>query len=153
MATDKQTAANRQNAQKSTGPKTPEGRAAARLNSLKHGLTAKTLVLPGESEEDFNTSSIPSPKSTSTTPPPQPEDALVTQLAMATWRLRRLYHQEAGFYTRKSVLSAPSPSRRSKLGLLCTPSHPTPQPEPFQSTLPNEPSISTSHGINNSDVS
>jgi hypothetical protein len=53
MATDRQIAANRLNAQKSTGPKTPEGRATVRLNSLTHGLTAKTLVLPGESEEDF----------------------------------------------------------------------------------------------------
>ena len=53
MATDRQIAANRENALKSTGPRTPEGRAAVRLNSLTHGLTAKTLVLPGESEEDF----------------------------------------------------------------------------------------------------
>jgi len=41
MATDRQIAANRKNAQKSTGPKTPEGRAAVRLNGVKHGLTAK----------------------------------------------------------------------------------------------------------------
>src|ERR1700680_94679 len=27
------------------------------------------------------------------------EEALVVQLALANWRLRRLYHQEAGFYT------------------------------------------------------
>ena len=53
MATEKQTAANRLNAQKSTGPRTPEGRAAVRLNGVTHGLTAKTLVLKGESEDDF----------------------------------------------------------------------------------------------------
>jgi len=44
MATEKQFEANRQNAQKSTGPKTPEGRAAVRLNGVKHGLTAETIV-------------------------------------------------------------------------------------------------------------
>ena len=54
MATDKQIAANRLNAQKSTGPKTPEGRAAVRLNAIKHGLTAQSLVLPGENPEDFD---------------------------------------------------------------------------------------------------
>ncbi len=53
MATEKQFEANRQNAQKSTGPKTPEGRAAVRLNGVKHGLTAETIVLKGESQADF----------------------------------------------------------------------------------------------------
>jgi predicted metallopeptidase len=53
MATDKQIAANRLNAQKTTGPRTPEGRAAVRLNGVTHGLTAQTLVLKGEGESDF----------------------------------------------------------------------------------------------------
>ncbi len=44
---------NRLNAQKSTGPKTPEGKARSRFNALKHGLAAKTLVLPGEDPEVF----------------------------------------------------------------------------------------------------
>ena len=42
---------NRQNAQKSTGPRTDEGKAASRGNSLKHGLTATTIApvdTPGE---------------------------------------------------------------------------------------------------------
>ena len=97
MATQAQIDANRLNAQKSTGPKTPEGRAAVRLNGIKHGLTAQTLVLPGESQADF-TALLDSyqDEHQPTTPT---EEAVVTQLAMATWRLRRLYHQEAGFYT------------------------------------------------------
>ena len=53
MATEAQIAANQLNAQKSTGPKTPEGRAAVRLNGLKHGLTSATLVIRGEKESDF----------------------------------------------------------------------------------------------------
>jgi hypothetical protein len=53
MPSDRQLATNKKNAQKSTGPKTPEGRVAVRLNGVKHGLTAATLVLPGESESDF----------------------------------------------------------------------------------------------------
>ena len=99
MATQSQIDANRRNAQKSTGPKTPEGRAAVRLNSLTHGLTAKTLVLPGESAEDFQT--LFDSLAAEHDPATPPEHAVVTQLAMATWRLRRLYHQEAGFYAYK----------------------------------------------------
>src|SRR5438132_62932 len=38
MATEKQIEANRQNAQKSTGPKSDEGKEQSRANSLKHGL-------------------------------------------------------------------------------------------------------------------
>jgi len=97
MATDKQTAANRLNAQKSTGPRTPEGRAAVRLNGVKHGLTAETIVLKGESESDFT--GLLDSLEAEHDPATPTEEALVVQLAMATWRLRRLYHQEAGFYT------------------------------------------------------
>jgi hypothetical protein len=97
VATEKQFEANRQNAQKSTGPKTPEGRAAVRLNGVKHGLTAETIVLKGESQADFtNLLDSFEAEHAPTTPT---EEALVVQLALATWRLRRLYHQEAGFYT------------------------------------------------------
>jgi len=41
-------AANRSNAQKSTGPRTAAGKSRARLNALKHGVTAQIPVLPGE---------------------------------------------------------------------------------------------------------
>jgi hypothetical protein len=50
MASPAQIAANRQNALKSTGPKTEEGKARARGNALKHGFTARRIVpvLPHE---------------------------------------------------------------------------------------------------------
>src|SRR5713101_7710330 len=99
VATDKQFEANRLNAQKSTGPKTPEGRAAVRLNGVTHGLTAETIVLKGESEADFT--GLLDSYEAEHAPATPTEQALVVQLAMATWRLRRLYHQEAGFYTFK----------------------------------------------------
>src|ERR1700737_1828754 len=99
VATDKQIAANRLNALKSTGPRTPEGRAAVRLNGVKHGLTAETLVLKGESESDFT--ELLDSLEAEHAPVTPTEEALVVQLAMATWRLRRLYHAEAGFYSYK----------------------------------------------------
>ncbi len=96
MATERQIEANRRNAQKSTGPNTPEGRAAVRLNGIKHGLTAETLVLPGESQSEFHEllDSLES-EHRPTTPT---EELLVRQMAMASWRLRRLYHIEAAFF-------------------------------------------------------
>ena len=48
MATLAQTLANQANARKSTGPRTQEGKDAARRNALKHGLASETLVLPDE---------------------------------------------------------------------------------------------------------
>jgi hypothetical protein len=44
---------NRRNAQKSTGPRTPEGKDRARFNALKHGMDAKMPVRPGEDAEAY----------------------------------------------------------------------------------------------------
>jgi len=43
-----QLAANRANAQLSTGPSTPAGKAKSSQNALKHGLTGNTVLLPHE---------------------------------------------------------------------------------------------------------
>jgi hypothetical protein len=45
--------ANRRNAQKSSGPRTAEGKERVRLNAVKHGLTATTVVLPHEDAEAY----------------------------------------------------------------------------------------------------
>ena len=42
---------NAKNAQKSTGPSTPEGLAISRANAITHGLTAKHLALPSEDKD------------------------------------------------------------------------------------------------------
>ena len=48
MASPAQILANRENAQRSSGPKTVEGKQAAGRNSLRHGLTGAQIVIPGE---------------------------------------------------------------------------------------------------------
>ena len=51
-ATPAQIHANRQNAVRSTGPKSVEGKETARRNALKHGLTGGGVVIPGEDEQE-----------------------------------------------------------------------------------------------------
>jgi hypothetical protein len=53
MASERMIASNGKNARKSCGPKTVEGKNVVRQNALKHGLTARTLVVLGECEDDF----------------------------------------------------------------------------------------------------
>ena len=53
MSTPAQIEANQANAQLSTGPVTPEGKAAVSKNALKTGLTGRTVLLPTEDAERY----------------------------------------------------------------------------------------------------
>ncbi len=50
---EKQTAANQKNSEKSTGPRTPEGKRNSKFNAFKHGMTARSVLLPGEKAEEL----------------------------------------------------------------------------------------------------
>ena len=53
MVSEKQKQANVQNAQLSTGPVTPDGKAVVARNAIKHGIFAKDLVITaGDGRED-----------------------------------------------------------------------------------------------------
>ena len=54
MSTQAKIHANRLNAQKSTGPNTPQGKAVVSQNALKHGLSARHDVITTESQADFD---------------------------------------------------------------------------------------------------
>jgi len=53
MATIPQMEANRLNAQKSTGPRSAEGKASSRFNAYKHGAYARAHIIPGEDQADL----------------------------------------------------------------------------------------------------
>ena len=53
MASTAQVLANRLNAQKSTGPRTPEGKAVISQNAVRHGLLAREVVIKGEDPGEF----------------------------------------------------------------------------------------------------
>src|SRR5437667_2383271 len=88
MSSQKQIDANRLNAQKSTGPNTPEGRDAVRFNALRHGLTAKHAVLENENEQEFQ--EMLEAFEAEHQPIGPTENLLVQQMVMAAWRLQRL---------------------------------------------------------------
>jgi hypothetical protein len=96
MATRKQRAANRRNAQLSTGPKTPEGKAAVRLNALKHGLTVEDAVIFEEDREAFN--DLFNTLLDDLLPVGPLETAFVHQIVMAQWRLARCRKLETGIF-------------------------------------------------------
>ena len=54
MSTEAQIKANRENAKKSTGPRTARGKEVVSQNALKHGLCAKKNVIRSESQEEFD---------------------------------------------------------------------------------------------------
>jgi len=97
MLSDRKIEANRQNAQHSTGPSTPEGCAAVRLNGLKHGLCAETIVVPGEDPAQFE--AMLDAYRAEYQPATPSAEFLVRQVAMADWRLLRLHRIEASFHT------------------------------------------------------
>src|SRR6202158_2773580 len=78
----------RANGAKSRGPVTPEGRAASSRNSLQHGFAAKSVVLPTESQEDFQ--SLLDSYTDQFHPQGGVEMDLVQTMAAARWRLRRI---------------------------------------------------------------
>jgi hypothetical protein len=107
MISERQLEANRRNAAKSNGPITSEGRAAVRLNALKHGLTAAEIILPTTEDklefEQFQASFVEECQ-----PVGPIEHVLVEDIVTARWRLNRIRKMEPGFFalgllSRKSV--------------------------------------------------
>jgi hypothetical protein len=93
MATAKQAAASRADAQKSTGQPTTQGQAASRYNALKHGIHPEHEIMFDESARDLAELSAEYHEHHS---PADPEQRLlVDTLIHNEWRLRRMRRVEA----------------------------------------------------------
>jgi hypothetical protein len=84
---------NRANARHSTGPTSQQGKLVARCNSLRDGLTAKTLVLPNENPEEVQARVDAWHQSCQ--PQGHVEEELVDQMALASQRLQRIVRAES----------------------------------------------------------
>lgn len=93
MTTKKQAAANRENAAKSTGPKTAAGKAKSAQNATKHGILSDVVVAGHEDADLFG--SLKDGLMREYEPQSSVEYVLVERLALLFWRERRLAHAEA----------------------------------------------------------
>ena len=96
MSSKRKSAANRRNAQLSTGPKTEEGKAASAQNATTHGLSSSFTVLPHEDPSAY--AQLLETLQKELTPATEHEKFLVTQMAESRWRLDRTNRFEAVAY-------------------------------------------------------
>src|SRR2546425_5365468 len=87
MASAAQTAANRCNALKSTGPRTARGKAVVSRNALKHGLRSQATLLPREDADQFL--ALVALFRAEHQPADSLQEACVLQMASAVWRVNR----------------------------------------------------------------
>jgi len=96
LISDKQKAANRENAQHSSGPKTPEGKAAVRFNALTWTLRARSLILPDEDHADYQ--QLWNNLEEDWQPENHSERHYLDQMANAQWLLTRMAASESRVY-------------------------------------------------------
>ena len=96
MTTSKQAEANRRNALQSTGPRSPKGKARAAKNALKHGLLARTTLLPDEDGEALE--DLRGGVHADLHPAGELDAHLVDRIVDALWRLQRIRRVEGGVY-------------------------------------------------------
>lgn len=134
---ERQLAANRANARKSTGPRTPEGKEQVSTNAIKHGLIAHRLLLPNDPEESAaELEALRARFQEEIQPQSVLEQILIERLAACYWRLRRIYQFETN-----SILRARDESHtvwaemaRSYTQIRCFPAQ-LPGDDPFDKIL------------------
>jgi len=96
IISEKQQKANRQNAQHSTGPATPEGRAAVRFNALTYGLRTRATILPDENVADY--SSLWDELEADWQPQNRTERSYLETMVTSQWLLARVAASEQKIY-------------------------------------------------------
>lgn len=78
------------------GPKTPEGKARSAMNAARHGLTAETIVLPGEESSSFE--ELLADYVHLFAPDNRFELDLIHELAATRWRMQRAWCLETTMF-------------------------------------------------------
>jgi hypothetical protein len=104
-------ATNRANSLHSTGPRTEPGKQRSSLNALRHGLTARTAVLPTEDSEVYQRHIQQFLDEYAPATPT--ETQLVHEIANTAWRLNRIPLLEAALFS-------PSPNPQTLIPQLAT---------------------------------
>jgi hypothetical protein len=99
MSTQRKINSARANGAKSHGPITGQGRKTSSMNALKHGLTAKTVVLSNENDDEYNGLLESYVQELQPTGPVEMD--LVVEMANAKWRQRRLHNMETELFERQ----------------------------------------------------
>ena len=99
---DRRSMTSKLNAQRSTGPRTPEGKAAARLNAMRHGLYSEVCLIDGETEADLIT--FGKRIRAEFAPVGEFELMLADKIVATAWRLRRLVQVEAALFDNEKSL-------------------------------------------------
>ncbi|MEO8371585.1 MAG: hypothetical protein ABI806_20525 [Candidatus Solibacter sp.] len=107
MATQAQLTANRANAQRSTGPRSVEGKSVSRFNALQHGVDAASIALPGEDPAAYQ--ALVDAYDQTYPLHTVMHRFLVDNLIRADWHKRRLQPLEAGL-VRKLLDETPGAS-------------------------------------------
>ena len=93
MSSAAQAVANRENTNRSTGPRTESGKAVSRLNALRHGATSKAVVLPGEDPAEYER--FEKALLADLRPATAAETTQAQRVASLSWRLQRMYDMES----------------------------------------------------------
>jgi hypothetical protein len=96
LISEKQQEANRQNAQHSTGPTSPAGKDAVRLNALKYGLRARDLIIFDEDPEEYK--QLAADLEGDWRPQSRTESLLLEQMTTSQWLLARISRGESRIY-------------------------------------------------------
>jgi len=113
MATTAQTNANRENAKKSTGPRTPEGKTISSRNSLVHGMTSVKFLPPDADPQEFF--QLLDQFRNRLQPFDEVEDALVERLVAAEFKMRSVRYMDAGLFHYQAETN-PMPDQFNKAG-------------------------------------
>jgi hypothetical protein len=99
MTSKAQLAANRRNAMKSTGPRTPAGKAAVGRNNMKHGILSREILVNGENDADLV--GFGKRLRAQLAPVGELELLLADRIVSNAWRLRRAAGLETALFNVK----------------------------------------------------